>query len=181
MEKDRGKRGTEAFIRKFMDGQRERLKREIEKLRKEIENGRKIDVRVIGRSGIYRVYGKGDDLKCDCPQFRRSGECHHVELVRSLRRVGLLEGKEMVKPPVVVWKDGIGEAEFDRDNYRIVVPRKDENPERTVKMLYEFGYGLSAMKEMGTVGRKMNMEELGGIIHGKSVNEEIGEGVEMEA
>ena len=181
----------ENFIRSFMEVQRDRLKRELERLRMEINNNRMIDVKVLGGSGVHRVSGRGENLECECPQFKRTGECHHVELVKTLRREGLLKDRNgEVEPPVVVIRSGKGETEFDTNKYRITIYREDENKTKTIRTLYAFGYGLEAMKAMGIVPRKMRWEQLKEILDGKDyeevmnremqISKRMGE-VEMEA
>ena len=167
---------TEDFIKSYMEGKRNQLIREIKDLRKEIENMRHINVAVQGKSGIHFVKGTPENLQCDCEQFKRRGMCHHVALVKTLKEMGKIkENTVAVKPPMVIFTAGKGEAEFDDKNYIIAIPRKDENKTKTIRLLYNFGYGLGAMKEAGVVPRSMKWEQLKEILDGKSY-EEVMEG-----
>ncbi|EDY36178.1 SWIM zinc finger domain protein [Aciduliprofundum boonei T469] len=173
---------TEDFIKSYMAGKRNQLIREIKDLRKEIENMQHIDVVVLGKSGEHRVSGKLNDLKCDCELFKRKGTCHHVALVKTLKENGMLDkDTKYVEPPMVIFHAGKGEADIDKKNYILAIPRKDENKTRTIRMLYNYGYGLSAMKEAGVVPRNMKWEQLKEILDGREYEEVVEGKAQMKA
>ncbi len=162
--------GAEQFIKKIMEERRDKLIEKIKEIKKEVE--RKIDVRVLGRTGMHRVYSEGGKLKCDCKLFERIGECHHVELVKNLEREGVIkEGNQVVEPPVILWRRGEGETKYDKERYIISIPEEDRKPTLTVRMLHSYGYGLGAMREMGIVPKQFKLEQLEEVVHGASYEE----------
>ena len=161
------KGGAEQFIKDVLDERRARLIEKIKELK--MEETMKIDVRVLGKSGYHRVYGEGKDLKCDCKLFERNGECHHVELVKSMMREGKVkEGTKEIEPPMVVWNRGEGEIKYDKERHTLIIPTEDKNPTKTIRMLHDWGYGLGAMKEMHVIPRKFKLQQLENVLHGMS-------------
>ena len=164
--------GAERFIQKIMSERRERTIEKVEELEKEIEKNEEIDVRVLGKSGTHRVYGKRENLKCDCKLFENTGECHHVALVKTLLREGLLDRKmKEVEPPIILWRRGKGETEYDRERNVLSIHMDDENKTRTIRLLHNYGYGLGAMKEMQVVPRRFKFQQLMEVLHGASYDE----------
>jgi len=172
---------TEEFIRAYMHEKRNQLAREVKDLRREIENSQKIDVVVLGKSGEHRVSGNLKNLKCDCELFQKKGTCHHVALVRTLKENKMLDkDTKYVEPPMVIFTAGKGEAKVDREKYELKIPREDENKTKTIRLLYNYGYGLSAMKEAGVVPRKMKWEQLKEILDGKDYEEVMNKEIKVQ-
>lgn len=164
--------GAEKFMRRVMEDRRARTIERVKELRREIEKDAEIDVQVLGKSGMHRVYGRGEELSCDCKLFEKIGECHHVALVKTKLREGeKLEKDEIIEPPMLMFKNGIGEISYDKERNILNIPMKDRNKTLTIRMLHSYGFGLGAMKEMHIVPRKFKLEHLVEVVHGAQFEE----------
>ena len=164
--------GVERYIDNLFDERRAKLIERVKEFRKELERDAEIDVQVLGKSGMHRVYGKGKDLECDCKLFEKLGECHHVALVKTKLAEGKkLEKDDIIEPPMLVFKRDVKETTYDKDTDTLYLPLKDKNKTLTIRTLHNYGYGLGAMKEMHIVPRKFKIEHLVEVVHGREFEE----------
>ena len=164
--------GVENYIVKIFDERRAKLIEKVKEFQRELDREAEIDVQVLGKSGMHRVYGKGKELECDCKLFGKLGECHHVALVKTKLKEGAkLEKDEIIEPPMLMFKRDVKEATYDKESDTLYIPLRDRDKTRTIRMLHSYGYGLGAMKEMHIVPRKFKLEHLVEVVHGRDFEE----------
>ena len=168
------KEGAEKFMQRIIEDRRARTIERVKELRKEMEKDEEIDVQVLGKSGMHRVYGKGKSIECDCKLFGKLGECHHVALVKTKIRDGeKLEKNAVIEPPMLMFKKGLEEISYDKERNILNIPMRDKNKTLTIRTLHNYGYGLGAMKEMHIVPKKFKLEHLVEVVHGMDFEEEM--------